>query len=82
MFHLDHKLDPEPFIEKFFEVNRRDHERPPHPWETLFREGKCSREQLHGWGKERYYFTKQVPGQGIFDFVQLSIPGRPARVAT
>jgi len=61
MFHLDHKLDPEPFIEKFFEVNRRDHEGPPHPWEKLFRAGKCSREQLHGWAKERYYFTKQVP---------------------
>jgi pyrroloquinoline-quinone synthase len=27
----------------------------------LFREGKCSKEQLQGWGKERYYFTKQVP---------------------
>ena len=61
MFHLERKLAPEEFIQKFFEVNRHDHQRPPHPWEAIFREGKATREQLHGWAKERYYFTKQVP---------------------
>jgi coenzyme PQQ biosynthesis protein C len=61
MFKLDHKLNPDEFIATFFEVNRQDHQRPPHPWEAIFREGKCSKEQLQGWAKERYYFTKQVP---------------------
>jgi pyrroloquinoline-quinone synthase len=61
MFKLDHKLEPDDFIKTFFEVNKNDHQRPPHPWETLFRGGKCTRAQLQGWAKERYYFTKQVP---------------------
>jgi pyrroloquinoline-quinone synthase len=61
MFQLDHKLEPDEFTKTFFEVNKNDHQRPPHPWETLFREGQCTREQLQGWAKERYYFTKQVP---------------------
>ncbi len=61
MFKLDRKLGPDEFIQTFFEANRQDHQRPPHPWEAMFREGKCTREQLQGWGKERYYFTKQVP---------------------
>ena len=29
--------------------------------ETLFRGGECTREQLQGWAKERYYFVKNVP---------------------
>jgi pyrroloquinoline-quinone synthase len=61
MFKLDQQLGPDDFIQTFFEVNKTDHDRPPHPWETLFREGKCTKEQLQGWAKERYYFTKQVP---------------------
>jgi coenzyme PQQ biosynthesis protein C len=61
MFKLDRKLSPDEFITTFFETNRQDHQRPPHPWESLFREGKCSKEQLQGWAKERYYFTQQVP---------------------
>jgi pyrroloquinoline-quinone synthase len=61
MFKLDRKLPPDEFIETFFDVNRRDHQRPPHPWETLFREGRCTKQQLQGWAKERYYFTRQVP---------------------
>src|SRR5687768_16396167 len=61
MFKLDRKLAPDEFIQAFFEANRQDHQRPPHPWEAIFREGKATKEQLHGWGKERYYFTKQVP---------------------
>ena len=61
MFTLDRKLSPDEFITTFFEATRQDHQRPPHPWEAIFREGKCSKEQLQGWAKERYYFTKQVP---------------------
>jgi pyrroloquinoline-quinone synthase len=61
MFKLDRKLSPDEFIETFFEVNRRDHQRAPHPWDVLFRSGQCTREQLQGWAKERYYFTRQVP---------------------
>ena len=61
MFELNHKLSPDEFITTFFEVNKKDHERPLHPWDSIFREGKCSKEQLKGWAKERYYFTKQVP---------------------
>ena len=61
MFTLDRKLSPDEFITTFFEANRKDHQGPAHPWETLFRDGKCTKEQLQGWGKERYYFTKQVP---------------------
>ena len=61
MFTLSQKLNPEEFIKTFFEVNRQDHQRPAHPWEEIFRNGKCTKEQLQGWGKERYYFTKQVP---------------------
>ena len=61
MFTLEKKLAPDEFINTFFDANKNDHQRPPHPWETLFREGKCTREQLQGWAKERYYFTKQVP---------------------
>src|SRR5258706_153240 len=62
MFTLAQKLSPDEFIKTFFDANRQDHQRQPtHPWEELFRNGKCSREQLQGWGKERYYFTKQVP---------------------
>jgi hypothetical protein len=40
MFKLDRKLSPDEFIETFFEANKSDHQRPPHPWETLFRGGK------------------------------------------
>ena len=61
MFKLERKLDPDEFVQTFSEVNKNDHQRPPHPWETLFREGKCTREQLQGWAKERYYFVKNVP---------------------
>ena len=61
MFKLDHKLSPDEFIQTFFEANKSDHQRPPHPWETLFRGGKCTKEQLQGWAKERYYFVKNVP---------------------
>jgi pyrroloquinoline-quinone synthase len=61
MFKLENKLSPDEFIDAFFEVNKKDHQRPPHPWESLFREGKCTREQLQGWAKERYYFVQQVP---------------------
>jgi pyrroloquinoline quinone (PQQ) biosynthesis protein C len=56
MFKLDHKLSPDDFIQTFFEANKSDHQRPPHPWETLFRGGKCTKDQLQGWAKERYYF--------------------------
>ena len=61
MVKLERKLDPDEFIQTFSEVNKSDHQRPPHPWETLFRGGKCTREQLQGWAKERYYFVKNVP---------------------
>jgi len=61
MFKLEQKLSSNEFIETFFQVNKNDHQRSPHPWETLFREGKCTREQLQGWAKERYYFVKNVP---------------------
>jgi pyrroloquinoline-quinone synthase len=61
VFKLERKLDPDEFIQTFFEVNKKDHQGPPHPWETLFREGKCTRQQLQGWAKERYYFVKNVP---------------------
>jgi pyrroloquinoline-quinone synthase len=61
MFKLDHKLIPDEFVQTFFEVNKQDHQALPHPWDALFREGKCSKEQLQGWAKDRYYFTKQVP---------------------
>jgi pyrroloquinoline-quinone synthase len=61
MFKLDRKLSPGEFIETFFEINKTDHKRPPHPWEALFREGRCTQQQLQGWAKERYYFVKSVP---------------------
>lgn len=61
MFKLERTLSPAEFKETFKRVNREDHKRPPHPWDLLFREGKCTREQLQGWAKERYYFVKQVP---------------------
>ena len=57
MFKLDRKLAPDEFIQTFFDANRQDHQRPPHPWEAIFREVKFTREQLQGWAKERYYFT-------------------------
>lgn len=61
MYKLERKLPPAEFIATFFAVNKGDHQRAPHPWETLFREGRCTKEQLQGWAKERYYFTRQVP---------------------
>ena len=61
MFNLTDRLSPDEFIDTFFEVNKRDHQRSPHPWDALFRNGECTKEQLQGWAKERYYFTKQVP---------------------
>jgi pyrroloquinoline-quinone synthase len=61
MFKLDRRLGPDEFIATFFEANKRDQQRAPHPWDAIFREGKCTKEQLQGWAKERYYFTKQVP---------------------
>ena len=61
MFKLERKLAPDEFIQTFFEVNKKDHQGPPHPWEILFREGKCTQQQLQGWAKERYYFVKNVP---------------------
>ena len=42
MYKLDHRLSPDEFIQTFSEVNKNDHQRTPHPWETLFRGGKCS----------------------------------------
>ena len=42
MFTLDRKLGPDEFIKTFYEANRQDHQRPPHPWEAIFREGKCT----------------------------------------
>lgn len=66
MFKLDRKLGPDEFIQTFFEVNKNDHQRPTHPWDTLFREGECSKQQLQGWAKERYYFTQQVPIKEYF----------------
>jgi len=62
MFNLDGKLAPDEFIQTFFEVNKSDHQRPPHPWETLFREGHCTKPQLQGWAKERYYMAYVVQG--------------------
>jgi pyrroloquinoline-quinone synthase len=61
MFKLERKLEPHEFIETFFAVNRKDHQGAQHPWDALFREGKCTKQQLQGWAKERYYFTQQVP---------------------
>ncbi|HET9297499.1 MAG TPA: hypothetical protein VFP18_11455 [Candidatus Binatia bacterium] len=57
MFNLTDRLSPDEFIDTFFEVNKRDHQRPPHPWDALFRDGRCTKEHLQGWAKERYYFT-------------------------
>ena len=48
MFSLDRKLTPDEFVETFFAVNKQDHQRPPHPWEAIFRAGKCTKEQLQG----------------------------------
>jgi len=61
MYHLDHILSPDEFSKTFVAVNKADRERPPHPWDVLFNAGRCTREQLHGWAKERYYFLQQVP---------------------
>ena len=61
MYKLEQKLTPTEFKETFARVNKEDHQRPPHPWDLLFREGKCTRQQLQGWAKERCYFVKQVP---------------------
>jgi pyrroloquinoline-quinone synthase len=61
MYKLLQKLSPAEFKETFAGVNKEDHQRPPHPWDLLFREGKCTKQQLQGWAKERYYFVKQVP---------------------
>ena len=61
MFKLDRKLGPDEFVATFFAANKSDQQRAPHPWDTLFRTGRCSAEQLQGWAKERYYFTQQVP---------------------
>ena len=74
MFKLDRKLDPDEFIQTFSEVNKNDHQRPPHPWETLFREGKCTREQLQGWAKERYYFVKTSRLKNTPSFITAHIP--------
>ena len=61
MFKLDRKLAPDEFIQTFFKANQQDHQRLPHPWEVIFRNGTATQDQLQGWAKERYYFTKQVP---------------------
>lgn len=61
MYTLAQKLSPADFKETFKRVNKEDHQRPPHPWDLLFREGECTKQQLQGWAKERYYFVKQVP---------------------
>lgn len=61
MFKLDNLLEPDEFIKTFVAVNKADRERPPHPWDVHFNEGRCTRKQLHGWAKQRYYFVQQVP---------------------
>ena len=63
MFTLDRKLSPDDFIQTFQDINKKDHQRPPHPWEALFREGKCTKDQLQGWAKDRFYFVRQVPAK-------------------
>jgi pyrroloquinoline quinone (PQQ) biosynthesis protein C len=65
MFKLDHKLSPDEFIQTFFEANKSDHQRPPHPWETLFRGGKCTKDQLQGWAKKRLLLRNECPDEGI-----------------
>jgi len=35
MFKLGRKLSPEESQRTFIEVNKKDHERPPHPWDVL-----------------------------------------------
>jgi pyrroloquinoline-quinone synthase len=61
MYKLERKLSPEEFKQTFVRINKEDHNHPPHPWDLLFREGKCTKEQLQGWAKERFYFVQQVP---------------------
>lgn len=61
MYRLDRKLSPEEFRETFLNAKARDLAENPHPWDELFREGKCTRPQLQGWAKEQYYWKLQVP---------------------
>lgn len=37
MFKLDQKLRPDDFINTFFEVNKNDHQRPPHLRDSIYR---------------------------------------------
>jgi hypothetical protein len=62
MFKLDRKLSPDEFIQTFFEANKSDHQRPPHPWETLFRGGKCTKDQLQG----GLLLRQKRPAEGIW----------------
>lgn len=61
MFRLEEKLSAQQFAQTFSEVNRKDLQGPAHPWDLRFREGQCTREQLQGWARERFYFVQQVP---------------------
>ena len=57
------KLSADEFVQTFQDINKKDHQRPLHPWEELFREGKCTKEQLQGWAKDRFYFVRRVPAK-------------------
>jgi hypothetical protein len=75
MFNLTDRLSPDEFIDTFFEVNKRDHQRPPHPWDALFRDGRCTKEQLQGWGQGTLLFHETGAHQGILDSIQLPLSG-------
>ena len=65
MCKLDHRLSPDEFIQTFSEVNKNDHQRPPHPWETLFRGGKCTREQLQRLGQGTLLLRQKRPDERV-----------------
>ncbi|MGH7770768.1 MAG: TenA family transcriptional regulator [Candidatus Binatia bacterium] len=61
MYRLDRRLSPEEFRETFLKVKAGDLKKKDHPWDALFREGKCTKPQLQGWAKDLYYWKTQVP---------------------
>ena len=81
MFKLDRKLAPGEFIQTFFDANRQDHQRPPHPLG-----GDLSRRQVHQGttarlGQGTLLFHQAGADQRIFDPLQLPARRRAPHVA-
>ena len=75
MFNLTDRLSPDEFIDTFFEVNKRDHQRPPHPWDASVSRWPVYQGAAPGLGQGTLLLHQAGADQGILNSIQLPLPG-------